>query len=134
MKVVLDTNIFISLLLGSPQTIKVKNALENDQAIFILSPELRDELLDVIDRPKFNRIISTNDKKDLIVLLDEKAIIVNPVRKVNDCRDAKDNIVLECALQGKADFIVTGDKDLLCLHPFHGIKIVALKQFNKMLS
>ena len=52
-------------------------------------------------------------------MLDNYAMTVYPNQKVNICRDKKDNFLLEAALEGKADYLVTGDEDLLILNPFH---------------
>ena len=59
------------------------------------------------------------------------AEIVQPTQKVEDCRDPKDNFILECALEAQPDYIVTGDSDLLVLHPYKGIKIITPTKFLK---
>jgi putative PIN family toxin of toxin-antitoxin system len=68
--------------------------------------------------------------KELFSLLDSYAIVVSPSQKVNVCRDGKDNFLLEVALEGEADYLVTGDEDLLVLDPFHNTKIVKPKDFE----
>ena len=59
---------------------------------------------------------------------------VTPQRRIMACRDPKDDIVLEVAVTGRADFIVTGDNDLLVLHPFEGIPIIGPAEFLKALE
>ncbi len=59
----------------------------------------------------------------------QKSILIEIKEKVEECRDPKDNKFLELAINGKATAIVSGDKDLLILHPFRGIPIVTVSQF-----
>jgi len=68
------------------------------------------------------------------MLIRKKAQVVNPAHKITLCRDPRDNLVLECALAGKADFIVTGDEDLLVLKKFKSISIITPKNFIKHLK
>jgi predicted nucleic acid-binding protein len=55
--------------------------------------------------------------------------LVIPIEKISLCRDIEDNKILECALAGKVDFIVSGDKDLLSLHLFKNIPIITPRKF-----
>ncbi len=64
----------------------------------------------------------------LVALLRE-AELVEITETVTDCRDAKDNKFLELALSGEADYIVSGDEDLLILSPFRGISILTPREF-----
>lgn len=57
-----------------------------------------------------------------------------PLEQIEECRDPKDNKILEVAVEGKADVIVTGDKDLLVLHPFRGIPIIGPAEFLALLD
>ena len=57
--------------------------------------------------------------------IEKEALFIEPVVKISECRDPKDNKFLELAVAGKADCIVTGDKDLLVLNPFRGTKIIS---------
>ena len=61
--------------------------------------------------------------------IEKEALFIEPVVKISECRDPKDNKFLELAVAGKADCIVTGDKDLLELHPFRNIRIITPKEF-----
>ena len=92
------------------------------------------ELTEVSRRLKFKNIFTTQRIKELFALLDSYAIIVSPDKKVNVCRDGKDNFLLEAALEGKADCLVTGDDDFLMLNPFQNIKITKPNDFEKMLK
>ncbi len=82
------------------------------------------ELIDVFHRPKFDRFISL--ERRLLFLADylQFAEPVDSLHVVTDCVDPKDDMILECALAGRADIILTGDDHLLRLHPWRGIAIL----------
>lgn len=73
--------------------------------------------------------IGSNEKELIINKLQAGAIKIIPSRKVNICRDKKDNQVLDLCVVGKADYLVTGDKDLLVLKKFKKTKIVSPREF-----
>ena len=131
MKVVIDTNIWISYLLGSLLQGMDEKILSKEIKV-VVSEEMLKELSEVASRPKFKNILTVRRIKELFSLLDSYAIVVSPSQKVNACRDKKDNFLLEIALEGKADYLITGDEDLLVLDPFHNTKIVKPKDFEGM--
>jgi len=126
MKVVIDTNIWISYLLGSLLQGMDEKILSKEIKV-VVSNETLKEMSEVSSRPKFKNIFTAKRIKELFSLLDSYAIVVSPSQKVNVCRDGKDNFLLEVALEGEADYLVTGDEDLLVLDPFHNTKIVKPK-------
>jgi hypothetical protein len=129
MKVVIDTNIWISYLLGSLLQGMDEKILSKEIKV-VVSEEMLKELSEVASRPKFKNIFTAKRIKELFSLLDSYAIVVSPSQKVNVCRDGKDNFLLEVALEGEADYLVTGDEDLLVLDPFYNTKIVKPKDFE----
>ncbi|MEK6689980.1 MAG: putative toxin-antitoxin system toxin component, PIN family [Nitrospirota bacterium] len=131
MKVVIDTNIWISYLLGSLLQ-GIDEKILSKEIKVVLSDEMLKELSEVSSRPKFKNIFTSRRIKELFSLLDGYAIVVSPSQKVNACRDEKDNFLLEVALEGKADHLVTGDEDLLALNPFHNTKIIKPKDFEEI--
>lgn len=129
MRVVFDTNIFISafVLPGSLAEKAILKIIEGED-ILLLSREILDELLSVL-ATKFSR-----DKEEisrLAVMLGEMVEWVKPRLKVSVLKDEPDNRVLECAVSGRADLIVTGDKEMLKLRYYKGTKIVNLKTYLK---
>jgi len=100
----------------------------------VVSDEMLKELSEVLSRPRFRNIFTAERIKELFSLLDSYAIVVSPSQKVSACRDEKDNFLLEVALEGKADYLITGDEDLLVLNPFHNTKIVRAKDFEEILK
>lgn len=129
-KAVLDTNTLISALgwkEGNPR--KVLELCILGKCKLIESMELIKEFVSVISRPKFY-FINEEEKNQFLVFLLQISNLVEPKRKLDAIKDdPKDNIVLECAVESKADYIVSGDQHLLKLKEFCGIKIVTAKEF-----
>jgi putative PIN family toxin of toxin-antitoxin system len=131
MKVVIDTNIWISYLLGSLLQGMDEEILSKEIKV-VVSDEMLKEISEVSSRPKFKNIFTAKRIKELFSLLDSYAIVVSPSQKVNVCRDGKDNFLLEVALEGEADYLVTGDEDLLVINTFQSTKIIRPKEFEDM--
>jgi putative PIN family toxin of toxin-antitoxin system len=66
------------------------------------------------------------------VTLSELAELVKPARRVRILKDDADNRILECAIYGKADLLVTGDKEILQLREYKGVKIISLKEYLEL--
>ena len=131
MKVVIDTNIWISYLLGSLLQGMDEKILSKEIKV-VVSDEMLKEISEVSSRPKFKNIFTAKRIKELFSLLDSYAIVVSPSQKVNVCRDGKDNFLLEVALEGEANYLVTGDEDLLVINTFQNTKIIRPKEFEDM--
>jgi putative PIN family toxin of toxin-antitoxin system len=99
-----------------------RKAITEDLAL--LSPLMRVEVIDVFTRPKFDRYLSRAKRLAFVGQYFQLSIPVYPSVAVTDCRDPKDNLILECALAGDADLIVSGDAHLLDLNPWRGIAIL----------
>jgi putative PIN family toxin of toxin-antitoxin system len=82
------------------------------------------ELLDVLARPRLARFIDPDLRDEVLSLLDTYGVFFAPTERVADCRDPKDDKYLELALAAGADRIVSGDADLLVLHPWRGVRIL----------
>ena len=130
-RAIIDTNILVSGLLGGKRTLPIIEALIDKKFRLVISNQQIKELLDVIRRPKFRSIIDEKDAIELFLLIQLEAEIIQPTQKVKDCRDPKDNFILECALESSPDYIVTGDDDLLILHPYKRIQIISAAKFLK---
>ncbi len=89
------------------------------------------ELADVLARPKFTPYVSMSDRQQFIRQLGRVSEMVPITRIMRECRDPKDDKFLELAVNGRADVIITGDKDLLALNPFCGIPILTPAQYLK---
>lgn len=126
---VLDTNTLISRLLV-PKGLAaqaVDRALET--GILLVSEATLGELVEVLNRPKFDPYISHEARRRFIALLGGVSRLVPVVRPIQACRDPKDDKFLDVALSGGAAAILTGDRDLLDLDPFHGVRILSPAAF-----
>jgi len=118
-----DTNLIISrLLLPDSKPAKAFNKAQKGGDMLVSDSTLS-ELAQVLARPKFDKYLSPEDRKRFFTLIAPLCIKIDIVQTITACRDPKDNKFLELALNGSADFILSGDKDLLALHPFQGIPI-----------
>ena len=97
----------------------------------VISAEILDEVVDKL-RNKFH--FPEESIQELIDILMTYCHVVEVTIKFDAVRDKKDNKIVECAFDGKADYIVTGDPDLLELKEFRGIKIVKAKEFLEELK
>ena len=135
-RVVFDTNVMISGLLwqGIPQRL-LRLAIQ-EYFVLLASEPLIAELDTVLQRPKFaKQLIQTNRSRERTLIgLRQFVEMVSPVSlPYSSVRDAKDVMILECAVGGRANYIVSGDKDLLVLIQFDGIPIVTPQQFLEQL-
>jgi putative PIN family toxin of toxin-antitoxin system len=123
-RLVIDTNALVSHLMvpGSIPDRTVRVAMEFRQVL--VSEATMMELADVLWRPKFERYIPHGAREMLLAQLSVVAESVLILRPVFGCRDPRDDKFLELAVNGAADLILTGDPDLLALHPFRTIPII----------
>ena len=128
-RVVLDTNVLISraLLPNSIPAQAVCKAMA--QAYVLVSMEVMADIADVLARPKFDKYVSVADRQAFVRSLGSVAQLVPITRRIQACRDPKDDKFLELAVNGEAHCIVTGDNDLLALNPFQGIEILTPKSY-----
>jgi hypothetical protein len=110
---------------GMPRQALLKARRED---VIAVSPsvvaEIHEEIHNVLARPKFVHVLSTEDLAVVLGLLMDAAVWVRPTVPISDCRDAKDNQYLELALAASADVIISSDNDLLVLDPWRGIRIM----------
>ena len=134
MRVVLDTNVFVTALLHGRISRRVYDAFLQGQLTPVFSGDTLAELIDVLTRPALRVLTSETEITQLLAAVQRDGLIVHPTQLVRACRDPRDNIFLECALAGHTDVLVTGDLDLLALHPFRGISILRPAAFLHRLS
>jgi putative PIN family toxin of toxin-antitoxin system len=131
-KVVIDTNLFVSSVIkkiGIPSLLI--NKWKKKEFILILSESIIKEILEVLSRPRIRTIskMTKEEIRELGVLLYEGSKVVEPRLSIKVCQDPDDNKFLECAVSEGADYIVSGDKHLLDLKEYEGIKILTPKGF-----
>ncbi len=131
-RIILDTNILVSYMLKPSAGISqvVDTALGGQ---LLLSQDTFDELRNVVERFVNRGFISVRESSELLGSLVEAAEWIKILEHLQACRDPKDNKFLELAINGNAEYLVSGDKDLLELHPFKQTKILSAKDFiNEM--
>ena len=130
MKVVFDTNVFVSAFIvpGS----------KGEEALLLAHRRKVDLYTSVSILTETTRILRTKfdqPERDVLAALKQisrAATIVRPARTVRVLEDVPDNRILECALSAQADLVVTGDHHLLALKEFEGIPLVRLADFLRM--
>ena len=123
--VVVDTNVFVSAFIWGGRPKKVVERWLEGKFFLLLSPFLLNEITLVLQRFGFGK----RDLKEIKEILENNSLRFLPRRKVHQCRDKKDNQILDLCLAVKADFLVTGDKDLLIIKKFQQTKILTPKEF-----
>jgi putative PIN family toxin of toxin-antitoxin system len=126
-RVVFDNNILVSALLfpgGRGEAALHRIIEERDE--LVLSKLILDELLGILAR-KFSR--EAEELAHVAVFLSDLATFVSPRRKLHVVKDEPDNRVLECALTGRTGAIVTGDRALLALQDFRGVRLLSLREY-----
>jgi putative PIN family toxin of toxin-antitoxin system len=128
-RLVVDTNVLISRLLArnSVAAQAVRKAMDSSQ--LLVSSETMHELSDVLFRPRFDPYISPADRLVFLTLLRRTALFIDEIETVKACRDPKDDKFLALAVTGRASLILSGDSDLLTLHPFREIEILSPRQY-----
>ena len=137
MRAVLDTNVAVRALLRRRGPAGPLLARLSDGAYTpIYSRPMLDELIDVLGRPRIRQRYHLGDAEVAITLalIRERGKPVLPSRRVTVCRDPNDDKLLEAAVAGRADAIVSGDNDLLAPGSFEGIPIVSPAAFLTMLA
>nr|WP_293055713.1 putative toxin-antitoxin system toxin component, PIN family [Okeania sp. SIO2B3] len=131
---VIDTNIIVSALIFSKSTTMQAFREAKENGLILISAEILSELIDVLSRQKFDRYLSREIREYFLANLTKETELIAITETIDICRDPKDNKFLELAVSGNATHIITGDKDLLELHPFRDILIVTPSQFLSSLS
>jgi putative PIN family toxin of toxin-antitoxin system len=122
--IVFDASTFVSAALKA-SSIPERAVLRAEEVdIFVLSIAVDFEIAEVLRRPKLARAIPLERRDRFLRILRDAAIWFDPVVRVTDCRDAKDNKYLELALAAGAETIVSSDDDLLVLHPWRNVRIL----------
>jgi len=131
---VFDTNVIISALLFNTSVPGQAFTRSLDGGTILISQSLVEELNDVLGRDKFNRYVTWEERERFLESLIRESELVEITETVEACRDPKDDRILELAVNGGASFVVTGDDDLLVLHPFRGIRIVTPAKLLEVLD
>ena len=127
-KIIIDTNLWVSFLISKNYKY-LDDLLFSNAVKIIFSIELLEEFLDVVKRPKLRKYFSNNDVEMLIEYIQDYALFIEIKSKVNLCRDKKDDFLLSLAIDSEADYLITGDNDLLEIHHIKKTKIIKINDF-----
>ena len=126
---VIDTNTLISSSLFTNSTPRKAVSKANEIGKIAASIVTYREFFEAFLRPKFDKYISIETRIEILVDFKRLTFFSKISETITDCRDPKDNKFLELAISANASCIITGDKDLLVLHPFRGIPILNAVDF-----
>ncbi|MGF1542022.1 MAG: putative toxin-antitoxin system toxin component, PIN family [Pleurocapsa sp.] len=132
-KVIVDTNLWISFLIGKELS-SLKLLLTEQTIQPVLCEQLIEEIILVTQRPKLQKYFPQSKVQELISLLKVIGFSVEIKSRVSICRDSKDNYLLSLAKDSQADFLITGDRDLLSLEKFESTTIVTYQDFLQKIN
>ena len=132
-RVIFDTNVWISFLIGK-RLAKIKQYISDGSITIITTEQLLTEIKIVTSREKLKKYFPAESVTELLELIETiaKKVIIRPTHFIN--RDPKDNFLLDLIDFSKADYLVTGDKDLLEHNPFKTANILSPTEFEKELK
>ena len=132
MKIVLDTNIFISSFYWAGNPRKIFNRITNGLDELYITDKILEEIASVMFRKKFDT--SAKEIEEYVKIIDSysiKLLLRSTPEEIS--RDKDDNKILQCGIDGNVDFIITGDNDLLVLKEYKKIRILKPKEYLKIL-
>jgi hypothetical protein len=128
-RVVLDTNVLVSAVLLKRSVSRQAFDQAFSEGVVIASDATVLELNEVLRRDSFDRYVPASRRLQFIAELVRVVELVTIQSRIDDCRDPRDNMILELAVDGRATCVVSGDKDLLVLNPYRGIPIVTPSEY-----
>jgi putative PIN family toxin of toxin-antitoxin system len=132
-RVIFDTNVWVSFLIGK-RLAKVKHFITSGKITIITTDQLISELIIVTNREKIRKYFPKENVTELLELLDiiSERVVISPKYFIS--RDPKDNFLLDLIDFSMADYLITGDQDLLEHNPFKTAQILTPKDFEKQLT
>ena len=127
-RLIIDSNLWISFLISDKQR-KLDRLLLLDQVKILFSVKLLDELTKIVEYPKLKSYFKPDAIEEMLLNLEPYIELIEIKSNVQICRDPKDDFLLNLAKDGKAHFLLTGDKDLLVLKKIGKTKIISIKEF-----
>ena len=128
LKLIIDTNLWVSFIISNKQSLLDQFLFTGDTRL-LFSTELITEIRQTIIKPRLKKYFETNALEEMFSTFEPFIDLIEVVSIVTICRDPKDNFLLALAKDGKADYILTGDKDLLELKKFGRTKIKTITTF-----
>ena len=129
MRIVIDTNVLISAIFWTGKPKQLLNHVRRQKITFVTSNQLLDELREILIRQDKPFHLSGNEADQVVEAMRGFAEIVEPHSQITVCHDQMDNRVIACAIDGKAEYIITGDLHLLGLRSYKSVKITGVSDF-----
>ena len=133
-RVIIDANLWISFLIGMKSVSAIRQVLENESFVILMTEQLEHELRTVAMRPKFSKYFGEGACSLLLHLIRKRAEYHALNEVAPRCRDPKDDYLLELAVVAKADCLLTGDKDLLEMGCLGNCRILRMEEFTRKLN
>ena len=132
MKIVIDSNIFISSFFGGGKPREIFERVLNGFDDLFITDEIINEIKKVMNSSKFS--LNSNDIKDYVNIIEKysRKIVIKDNKK-SISRDADDDKILQCGIDGNVDYIITGDNDLLVLKEYNKMKIIKPKEYLEII-
>ena len=128
-KIILDTNLYISFLISKKLDELVK-LIEENLIVILYSDELISEIIRVTSKTKFQKYFTADVYKLLELVFEKYGILIKITSDILICRDPDDNFLLNLAVDGNADYLITGDKDLMILEKINNTEIITIADFK----
>lgn len=129
MRVVIDTNVLISAIFWTGKPKQLLNRVRHQEITFVTSNDLLNELKEILIRRDKPFHLSDNEADQIVEAIRGLAEVVKIHSRITVCHDEMDNKVLTCAIDGKAEYIISGDMHLLGLGSFKSIRIMSVSDF-----
>ena len=136
-KLVLDTNTIVSAFFWEGNEADLLRKIEQGKARLYVTSQILKGVEEVAKRPKFSEAARKADvTPDQIVqkIASLSQMVIAPQSHIKACRDEKDNKFLECAESAKADYLISGDEDLLSLKAYNGIPVIRARKIMQLLE
>jgi putative PIN family toxin of toxin-antitoxin system len=130
-KIVIDTNLWISFIISN-KFVLLDQLLHSNKIRILFSEELIEEIASTIAKPKLKKYFTGNALEEMLTQFEPYIDLIKVKKNINICRDPKDNFLLDLAKAGKADFLLTGDNDLLTIEKNGKCKIMKISAFLEL--
>ena len=130
-KIIIDTNLWISFIISNKITL-LDELLFSKKIKILFSTELLYEIAGTISKPKLKKYFTGISLEEMLTTLEPFIELIEVKHNINLCRDPKDNFLLNLAKSGKADYLLTGDNDLLAIERIGKCQIIKINSFLEL--
>lgn len=132
-RIIIDTNLWVSFLL-SKRFKFIDILLDSGKVELVFCNELLAEFIEVTNRPKLKKFFTAEDWTLISEIIERHAVFIPVISSITLCRDVKDNFLLSLVKDSKANYLLTGDKDLLVLKSFEETQIITITEYQIIMS